>query len=152
VEAEEVIGGEVVRFDSDKAVRVAQLYAAANHVTVAAFHYQLRKAGPDAVPLWTVICVDAAGQEVGRLVVSATKGSVISHDGFAIEPPLPPPVTATPAPVAKVKPKRKPDIPVATPIPVEPPAPAPVADRPGFFDRVRGSIQKVLPGRKTEER
>ncbi len=147
---EDVIGGEVEKFDSDKAARLAQLYATANHVTITSIHYQLRKSGPDAAPLWTLICADAAGQELGRLVVSATKGSVISHDGFAVEPPLPPPVLTTPAPVAKTKPRRKPDVPVATPIPVEPPAA--VAERPGFFDRVRGSIQKVLPGNKAEER
>lgn len=150
---EDVIGGDVVKFDSDKAARLVQLFAEANRVTVAAIHYQLRKAGPEAVPLWTLICADAGGREVGRLVVSATKGSVISHDGFAVEPPLPTLAPATPAPVTKAKPKRKapgPEVPVATPIPTE--APAAVAERPGFFDRVRGSIQKVLPGKKTEER
>jgi hypothetical protein len=156
---EDVIGGEVVKFDSDKAARLVQLYAAANQLTVTAIHYQLRKAGPDAVPLWTLHCVDATGKEVGRLVVSATRGSVISHDGFAVEPPLPTPAptpaTPTPAPVAKAKPKPKikppaPELPTATPIPME--APPAVAERPGFFDRVRGSIQKVLPGKKAEER
>jgi hypothetical protein len=154
---EDVMGSDVVKFDSDKAARLVQRFGAVNGMTVATIHYQLRKAGPDAVPLWALSCVDAAGVEVGRLVVSATKGNVISHDGFAVEPPLPPPTLtpalATPAPAAKTRPKRKPpgtEMPTATPIPME--APAAVAERPGFFDRVRGSIQKVLPGKKSEER
>lgn len=157
VQSEDVIGPEAVKFDSDKAARLAQLFATANHMTIAAMHYQLRKSGPEAVPLWTVTCINPAGQELGRLVVSATRGSVISHEGFAIQPPLPPPApasiaAATPAPTVKPKPKRKTpsEMPTATPMPVE--APPAVAERPGFFDRMRGSIQKVLPGKKTEER
>lgn len=150
---EDVIGGDAVKFDSDKAARLAQLFAAANTVSIGTIHYQLHKAGADAAPLWTLTCLEAGGRELGRLVVSATKGTVISHDGFAIEPPLPTPAPATPSPLVKAKPKpkpTKPEVPVATPIPVD--APAPDADRPGFFDRVRGSLQKVLPGKKTEER
>lgn len=154
VQAEDVIGGDVVKFDSDKAARLVQLFAAANDVTVAAVHYQLRKAGAEAVPLWTLVCVGASGQEIGRVIVSATRGNVISHDGFPVEPPLPIPASATPAPVAKSKLKRKvpatPTVEVQPAIPVEPP-PVPVAERPGFLERMRGSIQKVLPGRKPEE-
>lgn len=156
VQPEDVIGADAVRFDSDKAAQLAHLFATANHMTIASMHYQLRKSGPEAVPLWTVTCVNPSGQELGRLVVSATRGSVISHEGFAVQPPLPTPAlapvaAATPAPAVKPKPKPKAStkLPVATPIPIDPPA---VAERPGFFDRVRGSIQKVLPGKKTEER
>lgn len=157
VEPEEVIGNDVVKFDSDKAARLLQHYATANKVPVANVHYQLRKAGPEAVPLWTLICTDARGTEHGRLVVSATKGNVIAHDGFPIEPalptpaPVPEPPKSTPKPKdTKRKPPTTPTIQIQPAIPVE--QPSPVAERPGFMDRVRGSIQKVLPGKKTEDR
>lgn len=157
VQPEEVIGNEVVKFDSDKAARLLQHYATANHVTMANVHYQLRKAGPEAVPLWTLICTDSAGTELGRLVVSATKGNVIAHDGFPIEPALPTPAPTpepprpTPKPKeTKRKPPTTPTIQIQPAIPVE--QPSPVAERPGFMERVRGSIQKVLPGKKTEDR
>lgn len=167
VQPEEVIGSEVVRFDSDKAARLAQQYAKVNGVTFDALHYQLRKDGPQAVPIWTLICTNAEGRELGRLVVSATKGTVIAHDGFPVEPPTPPPTPtptpgpskptaakSTPTPTPKPK-KASTPAPPTTPIPVmpaEPVEPPRVAERPGFMDRVRGSIQKVLPGKKSEDR
>jgi hypothetical protein len=151
VQPEEVIGGDVLKFDSDKAARLAQQYATVNEVPVATLHYQLRKAGPEAVPLWTVICVDATGFEVGRLVVSATKGNVIAHDGFAVDPPMPVAAAAPPSkPKVKRKPPTTPAVQVQPGVPVE--RPKPVAERPGFMDRVRGSIQKVIPGKKPEDR
>lgn len=152
VQSEEVFGGEAVKFDSDRAAQVAQLYAAANQAAVATIHYQLRKAGSDAVPLWTLICLDPAGRELGRIVVSATKGSVIAHDGFPVDPP--PSALAAPALTSRPKPKKKaPATPPAEAQPGAPVEPPPaVAERPGFFDRVRGSIQKVLPGKKSEDR
>ncbi len=155
VQAEDVIGSDAVKFDSDKAARLVEQFATANKVTVGKVHYQLRKAGPEAVPLWTLICTDSGGQELGRVVVSATKGNVIAHDGFPIEPalPTPAPTPATPSPKPKVtkrKPPTTPAIEIQPAIPVE--RPSPVAERPGFMERMRGSIQKVLPGKKPEER
>jgi len=162
LQPEDVLGSEVVRFDSDKAARLVEQYARVNGVTFQALHYQLRKAGPQAVPLWTLIATDAAGQELGRLVVSATRGNVIAHDGFPIEPPIAtptPPPSPTPLTTSKAtpKPKLKPKPLVATPMPeiriAEPvEVPRPVAERPGFMERMRDSIQKVLPGKKAGER
>ena len=57
---------------------------------------QGRKGGPDASPLWTVTCLDSNGSELGKIVVSATRGAVLMHPGFAEEPDLPPMVEARP--------------------------------------------------------
>jgi hypothetical protein len=158
VQPEEVVGGEAVKFDSDSAAKLAQHYAAANKVAVAAFHYELRKDGPQAVPLWTVICADDAGHELARLVVSASKGNVISHDGFAVEPALPLSALATPRPKPKpTKPpataiaETKPEPEIRRPTEVRPPREG-AEERPGFFQRVGGSIQKALTGKNPEGR
>lgn len=82
----DVIGASSVRVDSDKLADLAQQYAEANKVTIATLNYTLNKEGADATPLWSVTCLDESGKEIGRIVVSAGKGNVISHDGFTAEP------------------------------------------------------------------
>ena len=83
---EAVIGAPAVKIDSDKASKLAQEYAKANSLQPASFNYELRKDGEEAVPLWRVSCLDGKGQSLGTLMVTATKGSVVSHEGFAMEP------------------------------------------------------------------
>ena len=85
----DVVGGGAVRIDSDKLADLAQQYALANSVTIASLNYTLKKEGADAAPLWNVACLDETGKEVGHLVVSASKGSVVSHEGFTAEPDSP---------------------------------------------------------------
>ena len=116
-------------------------------------------------------CLDAAGKEVGQLVISASRGTVLSHLGFAVEPtPLSPitpapeekprlPVIAAPAPKATAAPKiasapKATPIPVAVAIPVEPPvAPAatPEPKKTGILDRVGSGLQKVFTTRGREK-
>ena len=74
----DVIGGDAVRIDSDRAARLAQQYALANNATVATLNYELKRDGEGAAPLWTVTCLDEAGKELGRVVVTAGKGNVVS--------------------------------------------------------------------------
>ncbi|MEO7319673.1 MAG: hypothetical protein ABIZ56_11845 [Chthoniobacteraceae bacterium] len=93
---EQVIG-DGVRFNSDRAAQLVQLYAEVNGVTVGTVAYQLRKDGPTAVPLWRLTCHDPLGRELGSLTITGTKGVVISHQGFAVEP----------APVVAEKPREK---------------------------------------------
>jgi hypothetical protein len=83
---EEVVGGGAVTIDSDKAAKVAQSYADANGAVVASMNYELKKTGTDGAVAWTISCVDDKGTKVGTVVVTATKGTVVSHDGFAVEP------------------------------------------------------------------
>ncbi|MDB6153872.1 MAG: hypothetical protein JWL90_2325 [Chthoniobacteraceae bacterium] len=83
---DEVIGGQAIRVDSGRVAKALQQYASANNVTVSTLNYELRKDGPDAAALWQITGADDSGNELGSVVISAAKGSVISHPGFAVEP------------------------------------------------------------------
>jgi hypothetical protein len=82
----DVVGAEAIRIDSDKASKLAQQYALANNATVAVMDYELMREGDGAAPLWKISCLDESGKTVGTLVLTASKGTVVSHDGFPIEP------------------------------------------------------------------
>ena len=151
---EDVVGGDALKVNSDRAAKLAQQYALANNMTVTSMQYELKKEGAVAVPLWSVTCLGEDGKELGRLVVSAGKGTVVSHDGFTAEPPPPvppPPVAVTPTPVerlrqpaaAAIAPKATP-IPVAIAIPVEAAA-TPVPKKPGLIDRLFGHKERTPP-------
>ena len=127
--------GDGIRFDSDRAAQIVQRFAKANSVTVAVIAYQLRKDTSAAIPLWRLTCFDPIGKEVGSISLTATKGGVISNQGFPIEP----------SPVRDEKPRERMRItaappPVrertvqATPIPAAP-EPAP-EKRPGLIERI----------------
>ena len=166
--AEDVFGGDALKINSDRAARLAQQYALANDMTVATIQYELKKEGAAAVPLWNVTCLDEAGKELGHLVVSAGKGTVVSHEGFAAEPPPPvppvpvatpiavPPRTVAPRPEDRLRPPATIAVtPKTTPPPEDwpPPVPlltpaTPVPKKPGLFDRVGGSLQKVFTGKE----
>jgi hypothetical protein len=162
---EDVIGNDGLKVNSDRAARLAQDYAIANNMTVATMQYALKKSGAAAAPLWNVTCLDDAGKELGHLVISAAKGTVVSHEGFAAEPPPPPP-PATPVRTPPVRHTPKPEDrlrapaaiaaePKTTPVPVEwpvaepifPPT-TPVPKKPGLFDRMGESFQKVFTGKE----
>jgi hypothetical protein len=85
VSAEQTLG-DAVKFDSNSVAKLAQQFAQANEATIATIDYELRKDGKDGVPLWRLSCMDAEGRQVGALTVTATKGAVISHQGFAHDP------------------------------------------------------------------
>ena len=149
---EDVVGGDALKVNSDRAAKLAQQYALANDVNVTAMQYELKKDGAAAAPLWRVTCLGEDGKELGRLVISAGKGTVVSHEGFAAEPPPPaPPAPATPNPVEKLRqpaavaivPKATP-IPVAVAIPVEPVA-TPLPKKSGLIDRLFGHKERTPP-------
>jgi hypothetical protein len=174
----DVVGLDAIKVDSDRAVKLAEQYALANELSIATVDYALRKEGQNAVPLWTLTCLDAGGKEVGKLVVSAGKGTVVSHDGFPVEPQTKPvakvkaeatPKVAANPPIAKTKPPA-----TATDVTGEPPVrravaagseqPPPVAApaepvtpleeerRPSIFRRTGGTLQKIFTGRNTISR
>jgi len=82
----DVFAANSLLFDSVHVARIAQEYCRTNGVTAVALHYSLRKGGPDASPLWTVFCMNAKGEELGHIVVTAGGGTVMFHPGFAAEP------------------------------------------------------------------
>jgi hypothetical protein len=83
---DEILGDEPLGVDTDKLAKLAHDYAAANGAAVAGINYELKKDGPGAAPAWTVSCVDDKGNTVGQLLVTADKGDLVSHEGFALEP------------------------------------------------------------------
>jgi hypothetical protein len=99
LKSEDILGDAPLTIDSDKAAKLAHDYAEANGAVVASINYELKKDGPDATPVWTISCLDDKGNKVGVIVVTAGKGNVVSHDGFALEPAP----EATPGPIAKKK-------------------------------------------------
>ena len=82
----DVLGPDSLRMDSDRVARLALQFGATNRIPVSALHFDLRKGGPEGAPLWTVTCMDAAGNELGKIVVSATSGAVLIHPGFPTAP------------------------------------------------------------------
>jgi hypothetical protein len=129
--ATDVVGPDAIKVDSDRVVKAALQFGVVNNKTIAALHFDLRRNPTDGTPIWTVICTNLSGVEMGRLLISATRGDVLAHPGFAVEPPLESVAErakATPAPNVDgtvEDPARKPFTPMkaATPLPVTTPKP-----------------------------
>ncbi len=83
---EDIIVEAALKVDSDKAEKLAHDYAERNGTAVATMNYELKKDGPDGAAAWTISCMDGTGTKVGELVLTAGKGEVVSHEGFAMEP------------------------------------------------------------------
>jgi hypothetical protein len=141
VKADDILRESLVKIDSDKLGALALEYATANNVAVATFNYALKKEGVDAVPLWVVTCLDDQERQVGQLVVSAGKGTVISHDGFTAEPS--PEVLArleTQSDDKRYFPKRN--------FVRNTPAATPAQEKKDVFSRVGNSLNKFFTGGK----
>jgi hypothetical protein len=143
----DVFGGEPLRIDSDRVANIAREYAAANKVTINSMNYELKKDGTGAALLWNVTCLDEAGKEIGRVYVTANKGTVVSHDGFTAEPSgivteklkTPSEISARARAEAK-KPQPRVAKAVAVGATPEP------AKKPDFLQRVGGSLQHIFGG------
>lgn len=88
LKSEDIVGHEAVKVDSEHAANLAEAYAEANKKEFATYNYELKKEGEAAGPVWKITCVDAKGEEVGRISISATKGNVVKREGFTVEPTL----------------------------------------------------------------
>jgi hypothetical protein len=81
---EDVIRADSVKIDSDRVVKIAQQYAKASKFPITRISYELKKNDDDTTPVWKVNCWDDAGN-MAEVTVAATKGTVLSHDGFTLE-------------------------------------------------------------------
>ena len=133
--AENRIDSAKVRVDSDLAADLVGAYAVTNNSVPAAFDFDLRQAGEGAAPLWTVAALDASGAKLGSVVIAATTGAVVSHDGFA-NAPTPADLTADLGPQQTSKPKTT-------------SSSSEDKKRPGTFHRVGGHLQKFFTGKNT---
>jgi hypothetical protein len=137
---DQIFGDAFVRADSEYCVRVAELFAAANGSRPGYIDYELYRPNlppppppPDPAviamththpslpstshlnpeitwPIWRLTVLDAKGDQLGTLTISAARGTVITHDGFERVPdpgqmPIPP--TPPPASVTNPKPPAK---------------------------------------------
>ena len=151
LEESDVIPTENVKFDSSRAAQLAQDYAIANNVILGSINYRLSKAGVDAAPLWRVSCFDESGRELGTLVLTAEKGNVVTHEGFALTPATLKSDLFTPQSSSQLagedggkersgtkskrtSKRRKPK------------------EEPGIFRRIGGSMQKLFTGKDTISR
>ncbi len=144
VRPEDVINTSTVRIDSDRLADLAQQFALANNATIAALNYALKKEGAEAVPLWSVGCVDDTGKEIGRIVVSATKGNVISHEGFTARPgaeAVARAETQSESEASRVERRRQQKKAVVRAIPV------PTPEKKDVFSRVGNSLNKFFTGK-----
>jgi hypothetical protein len=143
----DVFGASGLKIDSDKVAALAQRYAQANDLNIAALNYALKKEGAAATPLWHLSCLDETGREIGRLVVSAGRGNVISHDGFPAEPgaevQLDTQATSVVAQEDRPRPRRTfSRTRVATPVP----------EKKDIFSRMGNSINKFFTGKDADRR
>ena len=118
----DIVGGDAVKVDSAHVAKLVAAFAIANGTKVGSLNYELARDAESNAPLWKVTVLDAAGDQIGVLAVHATKGTVLSSEGFEKSPAadlLTPPVGAVAADrTAGKKTKAAPaPVPTATPKP-----------------------------------
>jgi hypothetical protein len=89
VQPTDVIGADAVRLNSDEAAAVAGQFTVLNKATLGTVNYELTKYGNPPVPVWQLTCLNPRGDQLGVIVLHATKGTILSHDGFDNTPASP---------------------------------------------------------------
>ncbi len=75
-----------VHVDSGDAFLIAEPIAAANSKIIGHVDYALTVRGKDSAPIWTLNCFDLNGGFLGKVVLLATTGYVLSQPGFKNSP------------------------------------------------------------------
>ena len=120
LKATDVIGADTVKVDSSHMAKLAAAFAEANGTKAGSLNYELARDGASNLPAWKVTVLDAAGDQIGVLVVNATRGAVLSADGFEKSPAaelLAPPASAAGAGAAVAKKTKAIPAATATPTP-----------------------------------
>jgi hypothetical protein len=146
----DVIPAENIKFDSPRAAQLAQDYAMANNMMPASINYRLCKQGAGAAPLWRVTCLDEEGRELGALVLTAEKGNVVSHDGFAFTPTSANPALFTSETTSQVAGEDSTKEGASKPRPRT--KRRKPKEEPGIFRRIGGKMQKFFTGKDTISR
>jgi hypothetical protein len=91
--------------DSPEAYRIADDEAILAGISFARLHYQLRFRGADRAPTWLLTFADAAGAEVGQVVIDSATGAIAyRHFPPATPPAAPLAAGETPVPVPAADP------------------------------------------------
>jgi hypothetical protein len=139
LKAEDVIGADAVKIDSDAVSAIAARYTVANGMRMGALNYELGKYGEGSVPAWRIGVENPAGDPLGILIINARTGSVERHDGFDKKP-----LEATvPPKLAKPTPSPAPATEVRSPVVIRRTTPAPTP-KPNALKRIGGSVKKIF--------
>ena len=84
ITAEEVIGSAGVKLNSPEAAGIAAQFALHNSQLIGSIRYELLKM--NGVVAWRLTCTGQNGSLLGTIVLNATTGTLLSHDGFAKSP------------------------------------------------------------------
>lgn len=131
--AADIVGADAVQIDSTHVAKLAAAFADANGAKVGTLNYVLARDAATNAPVWSATVLDAVGDQIGVIVVNATKGTVLSSDGFEKSPPaasLAPPAGVAGVAVTERSGGKK-----------SRPAPAP-APKPGLLKRLFGGDSK----------
>jgi hypothetical protein len=82
----DIVGADAVKVDSPQIAKLAAAFADANGAKVGSLNYELARDAASNAPAWKVTVLDAAGDQLGVLAVNATKGAVLSAEGFEKSP------------------------------------------------------------------
>ena len=83
---DDVIDASAIKTDSAQAAKQAGVYAGANGVSATSINYELKKSADNSAPAWKLSCLNEAGDSIGEIVITAARGEVVSHSGFAHAP------------------------------------------------------------------
>ena len=82
----DIVGADAVKIDSAHVAKLAAAFADANGAKVGSLNYELTRDAASNAPVWKVTVLDTAGDQLGILAVNATKGAVLSSEGFEKSP------------------------------------------------------------------
>lgn len=86
IRAADALADQPIEWDSSQIEEITRGYVLANKSEVHAVNYELRKAATEETAVWKVLCMNKEREPIGSLVISATEGKVLAHQGFPQEP------------------------------------------------------------------
>jgi hypothetical protein len=108
ISADDVVGAASIKINSDQAAGIAAQFAMHNGKQLGGVRYELAKAETSRSPVWHLSCSDANGQPLGMISLHATKGTLLSFQGFEKSPMVPEPETIASAQTAETAPRPSP--------------------------------------------
>jgi hypothetical protein len=86
ISAEEVVGAAALKLNNDEAAGIAAQFARHNNQQLGGARYEFYKSQAPAAPVWRLTCFDPKGELLGTIILHATKGTLLSFQGFESSP------------------------------------------------------------------
>jgi hypothetical protein len=99
--ADEVVGSAPLKMNNDEAAGIAAQFARYNNQQLGGVRYEYFKSIDPPAPVWRLTSTDAKGKTLGTIVLHATKGTLLSFQGFEKSPMTPAPESATGVPTVQ---------------------------------------------------